>query len=1515
MAGPIDNLINLEALGKDSVKGGIFFGSNLTPAGTFSNLPQLGVTNPLLSTQPSLMLTLQKVKDSLALQIQQQTGATSTSDATLESFLVSFVNLLIDYRDIRNYVFYGSANTEIAYNINAIINSFPYSTLVGENVLYNLITVNNYIENGSQKTDIIFPETYYPTPTNPIRVLMDNFNRFNFYDDSTNGTNWNNYEVMDKNDRRYSIDRVITPYRSSTIFDVANIINTTETVGFVTYNTIKVTTVGPHGYIAGQAVSFVDLFNTPNPIALQYKVQVFNTFTSLYDYYYYPLNGTQFVIDSVGLTATEFTLRRPFGIPLEDIDVEFPVGTSYDTVNVGFVRLSSTIMNQRPFYIKITINGFLTKDQFIDYEIGTDSYRGFQITPLLSVWNDFEINLTPIQNMLLSPSPINPTPWPRRPVTNNIMNIASDPNDSSNNESAFITWLTSPTSFYVAQPNDPSDVDAAWSDWGISYEYNLLRALALDETETNQLVRRCIPADIIGEVFDTDDNYFQRFILIAGWLFDNIRQYSKFVQYCHTVNYSLYNQLSPEYYKYLSSHWGLSLFNDDSVDFSELVIQTVAGSYFGINSVDLNSNNYYKQTLQQLQYTKEKFLLYSLIYLYKSKGTQETIEKLISLLGAPDGFLALNEYAFQVDNTDKFGYAKSGYTGRRIIDNEKVHVPNTSFEIDPDYLIDKVNIHSAVNQPYVYKAIVDNELTHNLRELSILTDPNGAIDNQINNIFGSQSYNYVTFGPGEFTNLQRLNKFWLMPLSLPDRFYGMSFDYMIPVNGMRKGIGTDQEEATCNVFSLYKIAPVALNPSYIINTDGITLDITRTNATVTTTMPHGFITGDSVFIGYTPSITPLMTGIEDNVFTVDSTPTGTTFTINGVFGGPTMTTGVSGWYVTKTTLAEFNNTGTDPIIYSYPLAVQYASRNRSIDASLAPAGHSLWTNPVSDFNILQQRYPSSTYIDDSYVITRLEGDDLVIRLRIKSEVTGIYGERVAMLPKVFEADGLNHSLRMILREVGVEVYKDYEFLGLAKWMNIADAGPYSAYEIPKSEIQMLLKTSDPCSNSFESINVSDFVYRPPSGTSYATGPDALNWWDMFVGMPDGVQIYFKKFNFFDEANVSDYEIGDNLTDASGDTSEFYIFEVANPTMNSRLSEDINDFNVPAMFFEMLPNYMPRYYGYVLGESIDQYGRNIISDLSLTNKRCYNEVKNELSLNRVQDFFRFTDTFGNNAWMPDIHKAYNYDLFSGELIKLYSLYSAQVLTYAILEPFMELVEQKFKSTFESFVPMVINIYEFGRLIRNSEFKQAKMRLPGSNKICTAQFGPTPSIVTSWVFNGIDNSTLVNIGATFNWYIKNTAGVNLETNVIDTTGMTKVQGLEAIMDSINSSTYAPHIQADVYSGMLRVYVDYDWYFTTFGVSANTLSLGFEESGGGTPIYYDFHSGAPSGLGLHPDVFDTCGTQVGYAYSDYDVCGSVTYTLPDKKQIAPYVYFEVENKPPFYVHFSTEFADPTTIRFSTE
>lgn len=1489
---------NGNPLGQDIIKGGVFFGSALTPGGAFSNIPKYINGNLINQKEPSLVLTLEQIKNSLSNSLKEQTGG-NADEATIESYLYDFINLLVDHRDLRNYIFYGSANTEIAQNIKYIIDNYPYNTLIAQKYGNNFIKYNRKIISGKEKTEIIFPESYYYDSENFERIIIDNYNKFDFYDDSKK-TNWNQYEILDKTGKRYSIDKVYTPYKSSTIFKVIDVENVTISVDSIFYNTIKISTDTAHNYTVGQKIMLKDLICTDINKSMQYYVQIFNGVG--FDNYYYDLNNTEFTVQSV--TLSSFNLTRNINsyenLYLNDYSL-IPV---YDSSIPGIVRLNPAMDNVRPFVIKIIVNGHIPPESLMDFQLGEHSYKGFLITPILSIINNWNLNLTPIQNQLLAPSPINPTPWPRREITNNIMNGLSQ--DDIEND--LLNWINNPKTMFVKEELDDSQVPQAYS-YNINYEYNMLRALALDETDTNQIIRRMIPADLISEIYDTNDFYFQRFLLIAGWMFDRSRLYTKFIKYSHTVNYTKYNQLSPQYYQHFASYYGLELLNDDSIDFSQLVIKTVPGDYFGLSSDVIKSNNYYQQTLEELKYSRQKSLLMSILFLYRMKGTQGSIHKLISLLGAPDGLLSLQEYAFYVNNRDQNGYPQNNdYSGSRVINNEKVHTPTVNYEIDPDYLKDKININNPLNKPYVYKAFYSNEYEHNLREISINTDPNGAIDNQIINVFGKQKYNYITFSNGEFANLQNNGDYYFLPLTLPDRFYGLSVEYMIPRDGIKNGIGYNQEEAICDVFSLYKIKPTELKPT--IEITNILFDSLYTTATITVVNPHGYELNEKIFISLVDGII----NINNIMFQIQSIVSADSFTIFGDFSGSWLGNGkvISGKLDSEIALD-------DNLQYTYPLAIRYPQRNKDIDFMFAedsigtniPDGY---TNPDNDFNILYKKYPDSIFLDDSYIICRLEGNDLVIRLKIQSEITNLYGERCAVFPNFFEADGLNHSLRMVMRAEGVEIYKDYTYLGLARWINISNAGPYKALEIPKTEIKRLIYNSEHCDNNYEPINVDEFISRPDIMNQ---GLDAINWWDIFIGMPQNVDFYFKKLNFFENDTINTYNIGDRLTNDKNYTAEFYLFEVANPIKNSSKKTEYNNFYIPAIFYELYPSSLPAYYGYALNQVQDQYNRNIVENMGLSNKNIFDEENSVFLLNYTQDFFKFLDVFGNNAWQEDIHKSYEYNLFHGKLLELYKLYSNQILTYEALEDFMGLMENKFKETFKQFIPIVINLSSFGRLIRNSIFNQAKMRYPGAFKICEMQYEGSPSLCVSQVFRYdllSNNGAKKNIDISFG--IKQTGGLSIIPPTLIPWDVTVVKTISNITKAINTSLVAAGGQIDstMFLRTLRISIDYEWFISTYGFSPNELVFYIQQ---GADLYeWKFGYGMLKSLGYHPEVIDNCGDIIEQAYNDKDVCGSILYKLPENDLGPKYIYFKSENKPKTFLHFENELGThPIFIKYSEE
>lgn len=1355
--------INNNPIGEDSIKGGVFFNSSLLPGGTFPNTPNYYTyTKPNTSSEGSLVLTLQKIKDSLKDQLKQEDGA-DADDEYVEKYLYEFTSLLVDYRDMRNYIFYGSANTELAYNIKYLIDNFPYKFLVSipttelNTPSARLKLVNNVSE---ETTDIYFTEG----------VIRDGVEQFNFFDNAID-FNWLSYEVVDANENRYPIKSVVTPYASSSIFNVtgASNITVTPTVG-TPYTTLEFTSSAAHGYVVSQMISIVgtvitDVFGNVSTLDDQYVIVQVTSPTSFAVVSKYAANNVLMGETDLGSNA-----------------VVLPAGYSL-TNSTGLVRKFPLDFNDRPYTVKMTVQGNLFENFLLSYESGLDELTGLVISPTQTILSEFEYDLTDVQRMLLSPAPINPTPWPTRPITENIQNLMS-PSQWNDIELEFVSWLQDPNFMYLNDGTDADD-DLSYSD---TYnEYRLVRALALDETETNQLIRRCIPQDLINELNDTPDADFQRFILIAGWFFDQVLLYVKFVKYVHHLNTSDYNQLSPQYYSLYASHYGLDLFTDDGIDFSKLVVSTEPGLFYRTQALENKDNKFYRFTLQQLQYERQKRLLLSLFYLYKTKGTAGTIKKLVALLGAPEGFLIFNEFSFSINNTDDFGYYDTkNITGIRKVDNEKIYVPEYFFEIDPDYP-------AVGNQPPVYRMRLKNESDINLRTVSIQTNPNGAIDNQIETIFGAQKYKYGKLNNGEFASLQDLKsdftlnkKYHGLPLTIPDKFSGISVSYMIPRNGYTKGVGNNLDEASIHLCSLYQL-PYDTVPNLISNI-------------YTYPMPEVFSNYD--FSSVRPSAA-------DTVPYDDNHP-----------------------------------------------------------------------NVAKDFNIL------SRYIDGvnnfsvtvPYIIVRIEGNDLVIRTRITKETnkpTGDTGERVAIAKDIFVADGLNHTLRLLFRPEGVEVYQDYSHLGIqvqdritiALWRDPTtniDLVPYCAFEIPKAKILT-------CTYSVYDASV--FVADPTN-----TGDDKPKYWDVFIGMPTNLDVYFNRVSLFENYSVDSYNAIDNIINSKNYTGEYFSFDFADN------DGDENNFRIRCTYSEVEPNIDNADYSYMF--PVEQFNNKIVvTDLSLSSKSFldYTTVK---YFTQKQDFFNTTDIFAENAWQKNIHKDYTYENFNGKVHELYKLYSPQVLTYESLAEFLDLIENKFEPIIKSFIPIVINISEFGRLITNSMYNQPKARYVNIHKVCTG-IHVGNSLLQFRLYDEIEPEI------DFTIELENGDGSIFLAPILVTwdgdKDTTAAQMLEYFRNLSINIYYNKNLNVLNKNGIFQFALNSIWYDQTFSQNPNDVKVIIRDTNG--------------------DILFEKNFDYGTTVANNTSCFSYEYQLPNKRTKDVYIYFANEQQPETFIHYADENTDDVT------
>lgn len=1154
------------SLGQDAIKGGIFFGSNLTPNGTFSNVPQTSSTPAaLIAIEAKIILTLQQVKEELQKSASAQAGTSSDilSETSMNTFLQSYVQLLIDYSDMRNYVFFGSAYTELSYQINFLSKNYPFKSYFARDTDSGLFTLTP-LAGAKTRVSFLFSE-----------VLQ----QANFNFDNSGTTTWVNFDLVDK-------------------------------------------------------------------------------------------NGTRFPITNINFTGTGPSM-------LIDIDV----------------------------------SGTLSINNFVEYNpvVGT-LYKGFIVSPKAQTIKDFEVSLTPIQIQLLNS--LNPSPWPRALITNNIQTDGTD----------FENWVSDPSNMVSGY-----NVDDLGFVTNIEVGLTLTSGMTLDDSATNQLIRRVVPHRLIDELRDTDDKYFTRFVLLAGKMFDTIKVYIDFLKYTKELNYSPFNQLSPEFYRLYAEHFGFDLFDDESVDLAKAIVRTEPGLSYDNQENPVYSDTASSKTVKELQSEKQKRLLINLFYLYSTKGTLKCIETLAKLLGAPDGLVVFEEKAF--DQT----------TGGKITKNEKVQVPKIEYEIDPDFLVDQNDINNPVNLPYVYRLKLDNDNIVNLRELDGLTDPQAAVQTQVVE-FGTKTYSYGHFSNRSFATLQNTNTtnpsgYYFLPLTFPDKYCGITVEYMLPRNAYTKGVGKNLDEVSIHIGSLFKVGYI----NYLTTTTG----------GVTTTIPSPISTSNKfsykvpqIFMeSITSDVTSLVVPFSAS-FTITALNGVTDVDILEVYVGSDIIGGCF-WKNTKkatalaiTNAINFQGNTNDYIAYykenaGETFTITVESKIKSTPNIAQGLNMLVKTNTIVDGSILGSNQTMSNGVpiigNQNYLVTKMEGTSLVIRTKLQSELSGSSIERVAILESVFNADGLNHELRLIYRPEGVEVYQDFKYLGLARWRNPLVSTPtiaYHAYNCPKNVI--LSKPITSLGNIFA---------YPDDESNYNPGSDSPGWWDLLVGNPVGVDMFFKRVAVQELPSINHPDTLDFGISLSGQEVEKFSFNFTNQIKNETTGEYLLDqISIPCEYKSPSPYAPMDPYPTTEPDTIDtvfaSYPGGIVTDIRLVNQTLLKDGEARFTQD-IQNFFKLPNgeivtidsLFKFNGWSPTIHKDYTYKNFN-EVYNNYQVFSEQVLVYLSLLSFMEMLEDKFKRLVNQFIPIVINISKFGRLIKPLE--KLKTHYPNIHHICEGNLIGSPAL---------------------------------------------------------------------------------------------------------------------------------------------------------------------------------------------
>ena len=362
---------NYFKLGSQSIKGGILFG-NLTPGGIFSNKPYQenlelffnsqanngvggGANNINSDCDKKYLLTLEKLKESLQKELDNEI---EISDKLFKTFLTNSIQLLIDYNDARNYVFYGSAYSELAYNITFLKDNYHYKAYLAEK---NANITLNYLSNN--RTEILIKKTN-------IKLGFEVFNL-----QEKNNLDFTKFVIEDKDKNEYKIIDYETP-----------LYNEITSITFNSNNTLVNTSL-PHNLVTGERV----------------KIKLSNN-KQLNDIFYIEV-----------ISATQIQLFKD-RLRLTDIIITNPLSYDNEARLRKYVELYTYIGD---YDIRFVVKGNIPLSNLLQYEEGADTYYGLQLKRNKQYYFDFDNNLSDLQKWLLNKTILKP--WPRQVLTDNLL--------------------------------------------------------------------------------------------------------------------------------------------------------------------------------------------------------------------------------------------------------------------------------------------------------------------------------------------------------------------------------------------------------------------------------------------------------------------------------------------------------------------------------------------------------------------------------------------------------------------------------------------------------------------------------------------------------------------------------------------------------------------------------------------------------------------------------------------------------------------------------------------------------------------------------------------------------------------------------------------------------------------------------------------------------------------------------------------------------------------------------------
>jgi len=379
---------------------------------------------------------------------------------------------------------------------------------------------------------------------------------------------------------------------------------------------------------------------------------------------------------------------------------------------------------------------------------GTTTEDSFLIRPNDAITEEFFGNLDDLESILLDRE--------TSPIYNASFKVPRDSSDGNATELISISY-----NWPVA--NDGWNILITGIDYAQYIDGVSSIATEIDDYKSNIIVR-FLTAEQLYE-FDTDDQKMQSVFQLYGQSFDRIKKYIDNIAVMRNVTYDGINNVPDLLLKNLADNLGFNTVNlFDENNLNDILYSRPDSQYSGVSlgkNLIESENEFYRR------------LLVNLAYVYKSKGTKDSIRFFLEFLGAPDPLIKIDEYIYVVDSTPiaqdfqddlynliqgtKIDTVITGYTGGTYQTGSITGFTNLTRE---EYPIDSNGLPTSISNVsddiFFQKGSGWYDLTLDHRSSDVIDHENSVLTGRIKSVktiagsytYGEDYFNYFRTFPG-----------------------------------------------------------------------------------------------------------------------------------------------------------------------------------------------------------------------------------------------------------------------------------------------------------------------------------------------------------------------------------------------------------------------------------------------------------------------------------------------------------------------------------------------------------------------------------------------------------------------------------------------------------------------------------------------------------------------------------------------------------------------------------------------